>query len=240
MVGLVPANKSCSACGETKPAADFYRRKRTNGGVYLYSRCKPCWGEYNRPKVQAWRQGLSADQRATLAERNRAYCKKWRGQNGERHREASRQWYYDNKDRALVRSTKWAQDNPDKQREAVRKSSRKWRQRNADKLRADGVAYRKAHPEKIRRYAMHRAALKSEAEGYYTDADVARIYDEQRGLCYYCRCELNGDFQIDHMTPLSRGGSNWPSNLCCACARCNRKKNAKTADEYIMEQTNRL
>jgi 5-methylcytosine-specific restriction endonuclease McrA len=42
-------------------------------------------------------------------------------------------------------------------------------------------------------------------------------------------------FHVDHKTPLSRGGSNWPSNIVCACAECNMKKNAKTAEEFLSE-----
>lgn len=45
---------------------------------------------------------------------------------------------------------------------------------------------------------------------------------------------MNNVFDVDHIRPLSRGGSNWPDNLACACASCNRSKNDKTLDEWLI------
>lgn len=38
---------------------------------------------------------------------------------------------------------------------------------------------------------------------------------------------------IDHKTPLSRGGSNWPGNIQLLCLPCNDSKGTKTMDEWI-------
>jgi 5-methylcytosine-specific restriction endonuclease McrA len=39
---------------------------------------------------------------------------------------------------------------------------------------------------------------------------------------------------IDHQIPTSRGGTDDLDNLVLACARCNARKNNKTADEYLI------
>lgn len=58
-------------------------------------------------------------------------------------------------------------------------------------------------------------------------------------VCHYCK--QTGDEQrgpdgrpwhIDHLTPVSRGGTDEPSNLVVSCATCNIDKNTMTADEY--------
>ncbi len=49
--------------------------------------------------------------------------------------------------------------------------------------------------------------------------------------CVYCG-DRNVAFQIDHIYPRSRGGSNRVSNLALACGRCNQKKGDKTAEEF--------
>ena len=47
--------------------------------------------------------------------------------------------------------------------------------------------------------------------------------------CAYCR----GVFEhVDHVIPLSRGGSNWPANLRPACAPCNLSKRNLTLREW--------
>lgn len=40
-------------------------------------------------------------------------------------------------------------------------------------------------------------------------------------------------FTIDHVVPLSRGGSNDIANLVPACEGCNRKKGAQTPLEWL-------
>jgi 5-methylcytosine-specific restriction endonuclease McrA len=51
--------------------------------------------------------------------------------------------------------------------------------------------------------------------------------------CVYCRGK-SGDpvLEIDHVVPVSRGGSNRVSNLVIACQTCNRKKGSMTAEEF--------
>ena len=49
--------------------------------------------------------------------------------------------------------------------------------------------------------------------------------------CAYCTIE-NVPMQVEHIIPRSRGGSNRVSNLTIACAPCNQKKGAMTAEEF--------
>lgn len=52
--------------------------------------------------------------------------------------------------------------------------------------------------------------------------------------CVYCTAKLTPPAShLDHRTPLSRGGTDEPSNLQVLCARCNSEKHAKTHEEYI-------
>jgi 5-methylcytosine-specific restriction endonuclease McrA len=49
--------------------------------------------------------------------------------------------------------------------------------------------------------------------------------------CAYCGAE-NVPFEIDHVTPRDRGGSNRVSNLALACHDCNQAKGNRTAAEF--------
>jgi 5-methylcytosine-specific restriction endonuclease McrA len=77
-----------------------------------------------------------------------------------------------------------------------------------------------------RRTRRHRAG------GWHTRADLQRVYDDQQGRCFYCGRQLEGRYEVDHKTPLSRGGSDWPENLCCACESCRGLKEERTAEEF--------
>jgi 5-methylcytosine-specific restriction endonuclease McrA len=50
-------------------------------------------------------------------------------------------------------------------------------------------------------------------------------------ICFYCG--VDGADTIDHLTPISRGGSNEISNLVPACMTCNTSKRNKTYGEYL-------
>lgn len=83
-----------------------------------------------------------------------------------------------------------------------------------------------------RQYGATRRARKLANGGIFGPADVSRMLNEQGMRCYYCAAPLSAGFHIDHRTPLARGGSNGPENLCVACPTCNCRKGAKTEAEF--------
>ncbi|HMN15956.1 MAG TPA: HNH endonuclease signature motif containing protein [Bellilinea sp.] len=70
------------------------------------------------------------------------------------------------------------------------------------------------------------------APGSFTKEDISLAYESQKGKCWYCQCELNGTYHVDHRIPLSRGGSNDPANLVLACPSCNMSKGNKFPHEW--------
>lgn len=59
----------------------------------------------------------------------------------------------------------------------------------------------------------------------------AFIFGRDGNRCKYCGCE-KGPFEIDHIIPRVRGGTNDRDNLCVACHTCNRSKWAFTPEEW--------
>ena len=46
-----------------------------------------------------------------------------------------------------------------------------------------------------------------------------------RGICYYCGAKVgNKNLTMDHLIPLSRGGTSSRDNIVPACKECNNKK----------------
>lgn len=58
------------------------------------------------------------------------------------------------------------------------------------------------------------------------------VFGRDGNRCTYCGT-AEGSFDVDHIIPRSRGGSNAVDNLCVACVRCNRRKNARTREEWV-------
>jgi len=57
------------------------------------------------------------------------------------------------------------------------------------------------------------------------------LLEKFKRRCAYCKIE-NVPFQIEHIIPKERGGSNRVSNLAIACAPCNKQKGTLTAAEF--------
>ena len=57
------------------------------------------------------------------------------------------------------------------------------------------------------------------------------IFERDGGKCRHCEGPLiYGEiFHIDHLIPVSKGGTNDPANLALSCVRCNLVKAAKSA-----------
>lgn len=65
------------------------------------------------------------------------------------------------------------------------------------------------------------------------DAIRQRVFERDDYTCRYCGAR-GGELECDHVMPISRGGSNDLTNLVTACSSCNRKKHAKTPEEWLV------
>lgn len=100
-------------------------------------------------------------------------------------------------------------------------------------MRMNTARHYAENPETFRLRNQARVLMEKEASGQFTDQDIQAIRRELKDRCNYCGIPLHGEGQIDHITPLIRGGSNDPENLTLACDRCNKEKHGKTLHEYI-------
>jgi len=65
--------------------------------------------------------------------------------------------------------------------------------------------------------------------------DFGRMLCMQDARCPYCMTILD-KYHVDHKLPVSRGGTNNPSNLQLTCPRCNILKGAMTHDEFLVSK----
>lgn len=94
-------------------------------------------------------------------------------------------------------------------------------------------SYRR-NPLKAMQYSHQRRAREANAGGKLTATDIERKFKSQAGKCHWCGKELKlGNWQVDHLIPLARGGNNSPENVVCACQPCNQSKCAKLPHEWI-------
>lgn len=146
--------------------------------------------------------------------------------------EYAAKYYKENKEKINARNAKWRADNAEK----VSAIGERYRIENRDYVLASKRAWAKRNPEAIKAKENARRALEISAEGRYCKADVLQKLEAQDFKCVYCFCELmDVSYHVDHIMPLSLGGSNWPDNIQCLCPTCNLRKGAKHPDDWHKE-----
>lgn len=162
----------------------------------------------------------------------------------------AREYHMGNKDRIAAYKSERYKANP----ERFAEYQRKHRQANPEKIAAQKREYYKANPKKAaersrewakanpeKRSAHHRnrRSRKINAGGGHTAADILVIFESQRGLCANCQAKLfksgKQKFHVDHIHPLSKGGSNDRYNLQCLCPKCNMSKHNKDPMKWANE-----
>jgi 5-methylcytosine-specific restriction endonuclease McrA len=121
---------------------------------------------------------------------------------------------------------------PEPTREALRKSYQKHKAKRNAEMKLWRIANKAAQLAYMRCWkAMRRA---NPPEGKFTPDDIEMIFERQDGECaaFDCLADLSEGFEIDHIHPIAKGGSNWPSNLQLLCLFCNRSKGYKTMQEW--------
>lgn len=97
--------------------------------------------------------------------------------------------------------------------------------------------YRIDNPDKKAEYQRNRRAKNKGSYGTHSRHDIATILKRQKGRCAEptCGVSLSSGYHVDHIMPLSRGGSNMSENLQCLCPSCNMKKSNKHPLDWARE-----
>lgn len=246
--------KVCSKCGVEKPATLEYFYKKIGGRNGINASCIECHNrdmqERRKRNPQQWRlywqdhkeeirrnqkryydknRDLIAERqkRYKQADRYKEYTRIYYQKNKEAIRERARKRYHANPLHYKLIAERYKRRNPDR----IKQNTKLANERSKDRVRL----WRNANREKINTIAQRRRALKRNAKGSFTPEDVILMRKNQKGRCWWCGEKLSdekGKVHIDHRIPLSRGGSNAPSNLVLSCQECNLSKGAKLPHEW--------
>lgn len=246
--GGITYNKLCTGCHVMQPVSLFSVDNRIKDG--LRSQCKKCDAIHtrnNKPRRQQKYQDnreecleISRKYRAAhkkeIAEQKRKYGKehkeekleqnrKYRKEHKEEVAEYQKKYHADHKEELAKQKKNYRI----KYKEKVAKRKREYHQKNKDKALA----------------ANHRRRVRKLGNGpveYFTNLE---IFERDGWICQICKLPvdptllyLDSDGKVDtryqsldHIIPLSRGGTHTRSNVQLSHLFCNISKNAKIYEE---------
>lgn len=133
---------------------------------------------------------------------------------------------------------RWKQANPD----AASEAARRWRENNAERAAEQARIWREANPEKVAEYTVrgqHRRRARM-VDAFVEEVPRLEIFERDGWQCQITGClqpgvpaSLDVDrydplwATIDHVIPLSKGGTHERSNAVTAHFRCNCAKGAR-------------
>lgn len=121
----------------------------------------------------------------------------------------------------------------EEKRERKNQLGREWHEKNLEKSRAIKREWYQRNKDSLKPLWNLRDKRKRQAVGDFFPEDVDRIYLAQHGRCAVCNLKLNKTFHRDHIVPISRGGTNYPSNIQLLCPPCNMSKGAKDPIDFM-------
>ena len=238
---IVP-QKRCIICKQDFPATleFFYKHNQCKDG--LHPRCKNCFGIGKKPR-EGYVDGKKrcrrcnnyfpptdeffsarSDSTDKLSYHCRDCMKKFAEESNRKRGAQPRKppnpipRHIRDREKNIQRVTEWQKEHP----EQTKENKRKYQQ----------------SPRGLKNHLAaenSRRARKAQASGTFTAGDIERMLRRQKGKCYYCKKKLGTDrraYHVDHAIPLSRGGTNDPSNLVITCPPCNEKKGKRMPHEW--------
>jgi len=208
--------KICTECQSEKTLNEFHKELKGKYGVR--SKCIECTKnlyQVNKTKV------LNRNKQYRELNKEKIKCQKrqYRSDNSESIAQKKKQ-YRQNNVESLIEYFKQYRN---KNKEIIATRTKKWRES------PNGVAVKRAHSQ-------FRRAVKKSSGGSYSGADIIKLIELQSGVCPYCKSNLlssnKNNYHIDHIEPLSKGGSNDISNIQLLCPKCNLSKGNKSPQDF--------
>ncbi len=220
--------RKCSHCNEWKPLSEFYICKSRWDGVN--HDCKLC----NFIAGQKFRATNSEER---LAKRRKKYVEEIKDK--PEQKAYVKEYSETHKEEIRKRSKAYKEAH----REEIRQKAKEYHECNKVTITEKARLYRQTERGKEvgRIHTIRRRSRKKELPDTLTVSEWKVILQSQNNYCAGCATEFTGLIppQMDHIIPITKGGSTTKENVQALCEHCNMSKGNRTnwTYPYVREWT---
>lgn len=146
--------------------------------------------------------------------------------------ERAKIWRQSNKAKANACSKNWKIRNPEK----IKKIMANWYLGNSEKVKSAKKEWCLNNLEKVKSNTQNRRSMMKNAEGEFSGIYIKNLILLQKSKCAVCKTDISKNYHVDHIQPLSKGGTNYPENIQLLCKTCNLQKHAKDPLEFMQSK----
>ena len=212
--------KRCTKCGENKPSTNEYFSYTNKSKGKLKTWCKVCDKEYQKEYRE--------NNKDTIKEKNKVY----RENNKDKIREYKKEYRENNKDKIREGRKVHYENNKDK----VREGRKVYYENNKDTILEKNKVYYENNKDKVREWSKRYQHKKRGNGGSYTKAqwlDALEYFDYK---CAYTGECIKHSCDIEHIVPISKGGTSYIWNLVPSTKSANCSKHNRDMEEWYKEQ----
>jgi 5-methylcytosine-specific restriction endonuclease McrA len=216
--------KICGVCGVEKPVSEFYTHKSKYGDRLPKYLCKVCDNK------------SSSERYFKNREKRLAQTTEWQRNNPKKVKESQERYKEKYPERRKAAYKKYHQTHPEEMKayrrtEKFRNTIKKWHEDNKDRVRDKHREWEKNNPDRVTAKKARRRFRLEENGGNFTHEEWAALKRKYGNKCLCCgRQEPEIKLAVDHILPVSLGGSNNIENIQPLCTSCNSKKHTKNVD----------
>ena len=170
----------------------------------------------------------------------KAWCKVCDKNYREHNKDKLKEYYENNKDKIKEYmkeyNKEYRENNKDKKKEYMKEYNKKYYENNKDSLTESRKEYREYNKDKIKGYNHKRRALKLGNGGSYTKEqwlDTLEYFDYK---CAYTGECIKHSCHVEHIVPISKGGTSYIWNLVPSTESANCSKGNRGMEEWYREQ----